>query len=94
MIRSPFHFNTLSFTTLNDKNTAVHMAPYYGSMYGKEKKIDIDAKGQSAINLAKDDPKLVMLLMKHCKWDNWKHDIGPKTLATLKENYNGRIKKE
>ena len=81
------------------------MAAYYGSLYGsteivklplkhaEEKKIDINArnaKGQSA----KDDPELVMLLMKHCKWDNWKHDIGPKTLATLKENYNGRIKKE
>ena len=109
MIRSPFDFNTLSFTGLSgQRNNVLHEAARKGHIeivklllkHAEEKKIDINAKndeGQSAINIAKDDPELLLLLMKHCKWDKTIFDEGklrPKTLAALKETYKDHIKKE
>lgn len=44
--------------------------------------------------MAKDDPELLLLLMKHCKWDRTIFDEGkhgPYTLAALKENYDDRF---
>ena len=89
-------------------NNVLHKAAYHGHIeivklilrHAKEKKIDINAKnskGQSAINIAKDDPELVMLLMKHLDCDKTIFDegkLGPKTLAALKEYCIDRIKKD
>ena len=105
MIRSPYDFNTLSFSTYGN---VLHIAARYGHIemvklilrHAKEKKIDINAKnsnGQSAIDIAKDDPELVMLLMKHLDCDKTIFDeekLGPKTLAALKEYCIDRIKKD
>ena len=59
--------------------------------FAKEKKIDINAKNslkQSAIVTAKDDPEVVKLLLKHCKYD--KSDFGKfgvNTVACMAESF-------
>ena len=63
--------------------------------YAEEKKININAKnkndlslnGQSAIVTAKDDPEVVKLLLKHCKYD--RSDLGKLGLNTLA--YMGKL---
>ena len=120
MIRSPFDFNSLKFTFVDEdeeikamphcgnccdgqyhyregydyvyNNSVLHKAARNGDMkmiklifkYAEEKKIEINAKNdceQSAIVTAKDDPEVVKLLMKHCKYP--KSDVGLLGLKTL-----------
>ena len=80
-------------------NSVLHQAARNGDMkiirlilkFAKEKKIDINAKNslkQSAIVTAKDDPEVVKLLLKHCKYD--KSDFGQfgvNTLACMAESF-------
>ena len=126
MIRTPFDFNVLKFTLVDepgevqanpicgrccdgdyhflddafsDNNNVLHKAARNGDMkiiklilkFAKEKKIDINAKNslrQSAIVTAKDDPEVVKLLLKHCKYD--KSDFGKfgvNTVASMTESF-------
>ena len=73
-------------------NNVLHKAARNGDMkmiklifkYAEDKKIDINAKNdcqQSAIVTAKDDPEVVKLLMKHCKYP--KSDVGMLGMETL-----------
>ena len=73
-------------------NNVLHKAARNGDMkmiklifkYAEDKKIDINAKNdceQSAIVTAKDDPEVVKLLMKHCKYPE--SDVGLLGLKTL-----------
>jgi len=82
-----------------DDNNVLHKAARVGNIeiiklilkYAEEKKIDINAKNsfnQSALVTAKDDPEVVKLLMKHCKYND--SDIGLlglNTLATMAKSY-------
>jgi len=82
-----------------DDNNVLHKAARVGNIeiiklilkYAEEKKIDINAKNsfnQSALVTAKDDPEVVRLLMKHCKYND--SDIGLlglNTLATMAKSY-------
>ena len=77
-------------------NSVLHQAARNGDIkmiklildYAEEKKININAKnkndlslnGQSAIVTAKDDPEVVKLLLKHCKYD--RSDLGKLGLNT------------
>ena len=72
-------------------NSILHQAARNGDIkmiklilrFAEEKKININAKnmsGQSAIVTAKDDPEVVKLLLKHCKYD--RSDLGKLGLNT------------
>ena len=84
LLRSPlgYSFKSMDFVRLgfDHSNTALHVAAMYGHIevvtlilkHAEEKNIDINTKnhkGESAIDVAKDDPELIMLLMKHLKCD-------------------------
>ena len=93
------HFSHFSNTIYSENNSVLHQAARNGDMkiirlilkFAKEKKIDINAKNslkQSAIVTAKDDPEVVKLLLKHCKYD--KSDFGQfgvNTLACMAESF-------
>jgi len=72
-------------------NSILHQASRNGDIkmiklilrFAEEKKININAKnrfGQSAIVTAKDDPEVVKLMLKHCKFD--RSDLGKLGLNT------------
>ena len=127
MIRSPFDFNSLKFTFVDEdeeikgkpdcgsccnseyhfkenvdyvhNNSVLHKAARNGDMkiiklilkFADEKKININAKndkGQSAIVTAKDDPGVVKLLLKHCKYRASQFgQLGVKTLGCMAESF-------
>ena len=80
-------------------NSVLHKAARNGDMkiiklilkFAEEKKIDINAKNnerQSAIVTAKDDPEVVKLLLKHCKYSASQFgQLGVKTLACMAESF-------
>ena len=80
-------------------NSVLHKAARNGDMkiiklilkFAKEKKIDINAKNssrQSAIVTAKDDPEVVKLLLKHCKYGKSDFgEFGVNTLACMAESF-------
>ena len=83
-------------------NSVLHKAARNGDIeivklilkFAEEKKININAKneagfgGQSAIVTAKDEPEVVKLLLKHCKYDRFDlGKLGLNTLACMAESF-------